>query len=92
MQFEVTESEMGRIRTWAAEQDAIVVARQRKERATSGGLDPFLDALAEDGIAYYGAIGGELTYCFSPNSLGTVFVVKHEGTGAELNLTDYDSW
>lgn len=41
---------------------------------------------------YYGAIGGEITYCFTPTSLGTILVVKHAGTGKEINLTDFNSW
>lgn len=40
---------------------------------------------------YTGAIGGELTFTFTPTSLGDVFKVKHY-SGLELNLTDYDSW
>lgn len=45
-----------------------------------------------DGEPYYGAVGGGLTYCFTPTSLGTVFIVREHFTGLELNLTDYDSW
>lgn len=40
---------------------------------------------------YYGAIGGELTYSFSPTSLGVIFVVQHSN-GAKLDLTEYDRW
>jgi hypothetical protein len=40
---------------------------------------------------YYGAIGGELTYEFTPTSLGVVTKVKH-ATGVVLDVTDYDSW
>jgi hypothetical protein len=39
-----------------------------------------------------GAIGGRYSYCFSPTSLGVVFVVKDDLTGKKLDLTDYDSW
>lgn len=41
---------------------------------------------------YKGAIGGAITYSFTPTSLGQVFVVKNNLTGEILNLTDYASW
>jgi hypothetical protein len=41
---------------------------------------------------YYGAIGGELTYMFTPTSLGVVVKVKHEYTGDVLDLTEYSDW
>lgn len=36
-----------------------------------------------------GAIGGKLTFCFTPMSLGTVIKVSC-ACGAEHDLTDYD--
>jgi hypothetical protein len=38
-----------------------------------------------------GAIGGRLTYCFTPTSLGSVTKVKC-ACGEEVDLTDYDAW
>lgn len=38
-----------------------------------------------------GAIGGEFTYCITPTSLGSVYVVKHSG-GEKFDLTNYDLW
>ena len=46
----------------------------------------------KNGTSYYGAIGGELTYSFTPNGIGCVITVKHESTGAELDLTDVSEW
>lgn len=40
---------------------------------------------------YFSSIGGELTYCFTPNSIGYTVVVQHCG-GQELDLTDYECW
>lgn len=38
-----------------------------------------------------GCIGGRLTYCFTPTSLGVITEVKC-GCGGEINLTDFGSW
>ena len=38
-----------------------------------------------------GAIGGRLTYSFTPTSLGTVVVVEC-ACGKKENLTDFDVW
>ena len=45
-----------------------------------------------NGSNYYGAIGGVLTYSFTPTGLGVIFTVKHDATGNELDLTDVDEW
>ena len=44
------------------------------------------------GQPYYGAIGGGLTYSFTPTSLGVVVEVTEAFTKKTINLTDYDSW
>lgn len=41
---------------------------------------------------YYGAIGGALTYKFTPNSLGWGVRVVHNLTNEELDVSDYESW
>ena len=40
---------------------------------------------------YAGAIGGAITYCFTPNSIGMGVDVTC-GCGNTLDLTDYDEW
>jgi hypothetical protein len=92
MKFELSEAEVARVRAWSAEQDAVVVERQRQEIAEGKFPNAFAVALNANGIAYYGAIGGALTYSFTPNLIGEVITVKHGGTGAELDLTDYENW
>lgn len=86
MKFEVTDEQKEKISKWAGEQDAVWLQKQKSSD------NSFARRLAADNIPYYGAIGGELTYCFSPTSLGDILVVKHGGTGAELNVTDFDNW
>lgn len=45
----------------------------------------------ECSIGYAGAIGGKLTYSFTPNSLGMVTKVTC-ACGDEVDVTDYDEW
>lgn len=45
----------------------------------------------ENGLVL-GAIGGYLTYEFTPTSLGTVVKVVNNITRDVLDLTDYGSW
>jgi len=45
----------------------------------------------EMGKPYYGAIGGSLTYLFTPTSLGVILKVQH-ANGAELDVTEYNDW
>ncbi len=42
-------------------------------------------------IAYEGAIGGKITYQFTPTSLGMVEKVICS-CGKECDVTDYDDW
>ena len=41
---------------------------------------------------YYGAIGGGVTYSFTPTGLGMIIEVTEGITGLTLDLTDVDSW
>ena len=47
----------------------------------------------EDGFEeiYTGAIGGELTYSFTPTGVGVVAKVQC-ACGKEVDLTDYENW
>jgi len=38
---------------------------------------------------YFGAIGGSLTYMFTPTELGVITEIKH-ANGEVLDLTDYN--
>lgn len=44
--------------------------------------------------SYGGAIGGSLTYQFTPTNLGTVAKAKcgHAKCSAEIDLTEYSDW
>jgi len=86
--FTLEPEQLAKIHEWSHAQDQIVIATQREKMSPEE-----FDHLTMNGdYAYYGAIGGELTYCFTPNGLGCVVVVRHSGTNAELDVSEYDSW
>lgn len=41
--------------------------------------------------ARIGTIGGRLSYCFTPTSIGVIFKIKCN-CGQEIDVTDYESW
>lgn len=55
---------------------------------------PFKDFEEMDGVPYHGAIGGAITYCFTPTSIGTIIVIKYKSPHltAEKNITNYSNW
>ena len=38
------------------------------------------------------AIGGAITYSFTPTNLGTVIKVRNDLTENEIDLTNYEDW
>ncbi len=80
MKFEVSEEQHQKIERWL--NDVVIPhLRKKKPKAFRYGDQP-----------YYGAIGGGLTYSFTPTGLGEILVVTEALSKMELNLTDYDSW
>jgi len=92
MRFEVTAAQHAKVERWNREQDALVLARQRDAIKREGPRDAFTAREAAEGRPYYGAAGGSLTYCFTPTGVGINLTVRHNGTGAALDVTDYESW
>ena len=86
MQFRLTEEEEIKVRAWKQEQDQITYEKQVKAGKYSSSLSH------AKGKPEYGAIGGELTYLFTPTGLGCIVKVIHGGTHAELDLTDVGDW
>lgn len=86
--FALDDEQAAKLAAWRAEQDKAVLEKQRAD----GADDPFIAAIHEHGQPYYGACGGELTFSFTPTSIGTVVKAKHSASGAEIDLTDYDAW
>jgi len=79
MKFEVTEKQQEKLRRWLEEIKPDVMKLSKP--------DPF-----GENEPYYGAIGGGLTYEFTPTGIGDILIVRETYTQKTLNLTDYDSW
>ena len=47
-------------------------------------------ALTNSTHVYYGAVGGGLTYTFTPTSIGVIIIVKEHFTQEQIDLTEYD--
>lgn len=55
-------------------------------------VEVWLKELHPQGVPYGGAIGGSLTYSFTPTGLGVITVVTCNHTHKELDITNYDNW
>lgn len=87
MKFELDDGQMAKLTAWKAAQDRIALEQQRPNPSCE-----FAAMLHKEGEPYYGAIGGSLTYSFTPTSVGEVCKVTHGFTKAVLDLSDYGSW
>lgn len=84
--FELTPQQEEKLNTWLALQYKEKIEEQRKTMSPED-----FSCLTLDGeFPYTGAIGGGLTYCFSPTSLGVITVVKF--FDKQIDLTDYAMW
>jgi len=76
--FTLDAAQKSKLRTWQQEQEELVKSEGKN--------------VDLNGEPYYGAIGGELTYSFTPTSLAIIVKVKHAVTENEIDLSDYDSF
>lgn len=87
--FELSESQKAKVDEWLHTRVyPPILEEQRKDPEKA----PWL--VTDSGgrtYPYFGAIGGELTFQFTPTSIGSIIKVIH-CTGEQLDLTDYDSW
>lgn len=89
MKFEISIEDHHRIHDWRMKEVYPEIIAQQKERA--GDTPSVIEKDCWDqGYPYGGAIGGDLTYSFTPTSLGLVTEV--ECYGKKLNLTNYEDW
>lgn len=87
--FSLTEKQNTILDKWLKEQDkkAIEIQKQNYQNPTT-----FMMISWEDGYPYGGAIGGRVTYSFTPTSIGLIIKVTYSLTNETIDLTDYDNW
>lgn len=88
MKFEITPEDQAKIDRWLAEVVyPPIIAEQKKNPEMVGLLFKSSNGVE---YPYEGAIGGGLTYHFTPTSLGTIVKVTYRDQ--ELDLTDWENW
>lgn len=86
--FTVTPEQQERIDKWLMEVIyPPIVAEQRRSFEDP---HPMMVSDWDSGYPYQGAIGGGITYEFTPTSIGVIFKVRCDEQ--TLDLTDYESW
>ena len=88
MQFSVSDEEHKQIEEWLITTVYPEIIKKQKETMTNP--SPFVIEIWNQGFPSEGAIGGGVTYTFTPTSLGVVFKVIYGSF--ELDLTKYDEW
>lgn len=87
IKFGLTVEQTLKVSEWNKELDLKNIEHHRKTMSDTD----FANLTSDGTIPYYGAIGGALTYSFTPTGLGVCVVVKHS-SGETLDLTDYENW
>lgn len=92
MKFEITDEQHARAMKWIKEEVYPKIVAQQRE--TFKNPTQFHFDCWDAGYPYEGAIGGGITYEFTPTSIGVVERVKYSTHNEEfsLDLTDYKSW
>ncbi len=88
--FSLDPEQIQKLDAWCAKQNSDAVAAQR-ENPPDVPID-LLESMWEEGYPYGGAIGGSLTFSFTPTSLGVAVKVTDAHTNKTIDLTDYESW
>ena len=88
MNFEVDEETTRKIEDWIDGVYSKLIEEQKRDPKLA--CDMFARDCWRSGVPYLGAIGGGVTYMFSPTSLGTV--IKVSCIEEEKDFTDYGSW
>lgn len=84
--FSLTKEQEEKLYVWLAERYAEQIEEQRKTMSSSD----FKNLTGNGKYPYTGAIGGGVTYCFTPTSLGVITVAKY--FDKKIDLTEYEMW
>lgn len=64
----------------------------KKTAALQWAIPEIRKHMLDEHTTYGGAIGGSLTYSFTPTSLGMIVKVRDALSKQEIDLTNYDEW
>lgn len=92
MIFEIDNDQKAKAEKWLFEEVYPEIISKQKEATPEPSM--FHLMCWEDGYPYEGAIGGGLSFMFTPNSIGltTQAIYSFKDKIYKLDLTDYDLW
>lgn len=85
--FELTKEQVIKLNEWIIEVEKRAAAIQMEKAKLNGWKFPYPRPLP-----YHGALGGGLTFSFSPNGIGVHCKVTEGITGESIDLSDYSDW
>lgn len=85
--FELTETQVKQLNEWVVGVEQRAAAIQLENAKQKGWMFHYPVKLP-----YYGAIGGGITFTFTPNGIGMYCRVTEAITGESIDLSDYDNW
>ncbi len=92
LSFGISQQQALKLEDWITEIYKKAYRRQVESSKPDSDLSRAITMFATEHDPYYGAIGGGISYTFTPTSLGTIVKVKEAITGEELDLTEYNDW
>lgn len=86
--FGLNKAEHGEVNAWYKSLLPEILAIQK----SGSGMRHIGDKIQGEDQPYYGAVGGGLSYTFTPTALGDIITVKESITGKELNVSEATGW
>ena len=86
--FELTQNQQQKLREWFDVCDKLILEKQKNEMSK----EDFILKTGNGMYPYFGAIGGNYKYSFTPNSIGMGVEVTNIYLNETLDLTDYEAW
>ena len=86
--FELTQNQQQKLREWFDVCDKLILEKQKNEMSK----EDFVLKTGNGMYPYFGAIGGNYKYSFTPNSIGMGVEVTNIYLNETLDLTDYEAW
>jgi hypothetical protein len=91
LKFSITDEQQAKVEKWLREEVYPAVIADQKARTPVD--DPAYEISKycwDQGHPYGGAIGGGVSYVFTPTSIGVVVHAQEDYTSKSIDITDYD--